>query len=202
MAKQKAIIRKLQSVETLGCTTVICSDKTGTLTTNEMCVENFFVLRGKNSDDLINFKVKGTSYTPEGDIEGLKEFLNSNDGTSIRKFGECITLCNDSKLMLDKDKNDRVIRSGLPTEAALKVLCEKIGAYDSKFSRVNYKQNVEQYNTHLASAYSKVASLEFSRDRKSMSVLVKGKDGKNRMFIKGAPDYLLEKSKKCLSADG
>lgn len=56
--------------------------------------------------------------------------------------------------MLDKDKNDRVIRSGLPTEAALKVLCEKIGAYDSKFSRVNYKQNVEQYNTNLASAYT------------------------------------------------
>jgi magnesium-transporting ATPase (P-type) len=121
---------------------------------------------------------------------------------NLRKFSECLALCNESKLMLDKDKNNRVVRSGLPTEAALKVLNEKIGFYDNAIKMVPYKENVEQYNTFVTKAYQKVATLEFSRDRKSMSILVKGEDKKNRMFIKGAPDYLLEKSKKVLNQNG
>ena len=67
---------------------------------------------------------------------------------------------------------------------------------------VPFKDNVEQYNTFVTKEYKKVATLEFSRDRKSMSILVKGSDGKNRMFIKGAPDYLLDKSKKCINQNG
>jgi P-type E1-E2 ATPase len=74
MAKKKAIIRKLPSVETLGCTTVICSDKTGTLTTNEMSVESFFVVGDNEGKVLSSFKVDGISYNPAGSIENFESF--------------------------------------------------------------------------------------------------------------------------------
>jgi P-type E1-E2 ATPase len=71
MAKRNAIVRKLPSVETLGCTTIICSDKTGTLTTNEMVVTQFFVF-GKDADEVVAWDVQGTSYEPVGEITGFK----------------------------------------------------------------------------------------------------------------------------------
>ena len=104
----------MDSVETLGCTTIICSDKTGTLTTNEMVVEHFF-------------DVEGSSYTPEGDVKGLKDYVKECVPKHLKYFLTCMSLCNESKLLVDKKK---VTRSGLPTEAALKVLNEKVGAID------------------------------------------------------------------------
>ena len=77
MAKHNSIIRKLDSVETLGCTTIICSDKTGTLTTNEMVVEQFFVVEGEEPAKIKNFAVEGISYNPEGEIKGLTEYFKS-----------------------------------------------------------------------------------------------------------------------------
>lgn len=70
MAKRNAIVRKLPSVETLGCTTIICSDKTGTLTTNEMVVTQFFVF-GKGPNEVVTWDVQGTSYEPIGEITGF-----------------------------------------------------------------------------------------------------------------------------------
>lgn len=114
-----------------------------------------------------------------------------------------MVLNNEAKLIFDKG---RVNRTGLPTEAAIKVLAEKIGKYDANFKNkfVPVDQgNVEQYGAYLASNYEKRATLEFSRDRKSMSVLMKNKiSGKNVLFIKGAPDYLLKASKKVLNKEG
>lgn len=67
MAKKNAIVRSLPSVETLGCTSVICSDKTGTLTTNQMCVENFVMFENDNGG-LLEYSVEGTSFAPHGSI--------------------------------------------------------------------------------------------------------------------------------------
>lgn len=110
---------------------------------------------------------------------------------------------NDSTLSIDKN---RVSRKGLPTEAAIKVLSEKIGRYDPLFKNkfVPLEEGgVEQYGTYLSSNYKKVATLEFSRDRKSMSVLALNKQtNQNLLFIKGAPDYLLKSSKKVLNKQG
>lgn len=71
MAKRNAIVRKLYSVETLGCTTVICSDKTGTLTTNEMVVEELFYF-GSDANDIQHSKVDGVSYEPKGEVTAIK----------------------------------------------------------------------------------------------------------------------------------
>lgn len=113
-----------------------------------------------------------------------------------------MSICNESKLFMDKG---RVCRSGLPTEAALKVLVEKFGAYDPDFNtnRKPFASAVEQYNDFVNGEFDKLATLEFSRDRKSMSILVKPKNGeKNLMFIKGAPDYLLERTNKIVNTNG
>lgn len=203
MAKKKAIIRKLPSVETLGCTTIICSDKTGTLTTNEMSVEKFFVIGNKNGSQLAAFDVKGHSYNPEGEIVGFEAFNSAHIAKNIKVFATSMVLNNEAKLIFDKN---RVNRTGLPTEAAIKVLAEKIGKYDPDFKNKYVPLSaghVEQYGAFLSQEYEKKATLEFSRDRKSMSVLMKSKNAAdNILFIKGAPDYLLKASKKVMNKDG
>lgn len=196
MAKENAIVRKLMSVETLGCTSVICSDKTGTLTTNEMVVKEFFILKN-GSSDIDNHKVTGISYQPDGEISDFSDgVLNKNKG--LRQFFESMTLNNDSRLLRS---DGRITRSGLPTEAALKVLVEKSAKYDSRASFDSSRP--EGYGEYLTQDYEKRATLEFTRDRKSMSVVCFSKSrGQNVMFVKGAPDYLIKNASKCVLADG
>ena len=195
MAREKAIVRKLPSVETLGCTTVICSDKTGTLTTNEMVVKDFFYF-GNSATDYLHSEVSGNSYQPEGTISNLKDG-QIYQSKSLRLFVECMSLNNDAKLIKSEGK---ITRSGLPTEAALKVLVEKFARYD----QVRLDGSLaEAYGAYLTQGYKKLATLEFSRDRKSMSVLCKDqKTGKNVMFIKGAPDYLVKSAKNVMLSNG
>jgi Ca2+-transporting ATPase len=134
MAAKNAIVRKLPSVETLGCTTVICSDKTGTLTTNQMAVAEL-VLNGDAAGIMRDFHVEGTTYGPlDGLIRDLQPgVLDKN----LQSFGEIAALCNDAGVSY---KGHQFRATGLPTEAALKVLVEKMGVPDESAQRVILSQ--------------------------------------------------------------
>lgn len=141
MVKRNAIIRKLPAVETLGCTTVICSDKTGTLTKNEMTVKKIFF-----NDQII--EVSGVGYIPKGDFYVEKKEI---DRKNLELIGRISALCNDAKLVHEKDYT--VI--GDPTEGALLVLAEKIGMQKSD----------------LEERFPRKDELTFTSERKMMSVL-------------------------------
>lgn len=113
MAANRCIVRRLPSVETLGCTSVICSDKTGTLTKNVMCAVKFGVV-GPDGQ-IKEFDVEDNSYSPKGDVKGL----------SHSEFAGSQTL--QSLALVCAINNRATVESGEPTERALMVLAEKLG---------------------------------------------------------------------------
>lgn len=201
MAKKNAIIRKLPSVETLGCTTVICSDKTGTLTTNEMsCV---VVCHPSNdSTKLKNLEVEGHTYSPIGKINGL----DSLSSPTIA-LAQISSLCNESSI---EYKDGKYVRVGEPTEAALKVLVEKMGLPDKSEQEElvkGRKSSPENYVSHCGeywkNQFTILATLEFNRNRKSMSVLCKPKDNSgNVLLVKGAPEGVIDRCSSIMLQDG
>lgn len=116
MAAKNALVRKLPSVETLGCTTVICSDKTGTLTTNQMAVSKL-VAMGAKANTVRSFDVEGTTYDPfDGKIQ---DWPMGRMDSNLEIIAKIAAVCNDSGV---EKSGQHYIASGLPTEAALKVL--------------------------------------------------------------------------------
>ncbi|KAJ2559563.1 hypothetical protein EV175_000286 [Coemansia sp. RSA 1933] len=203
MADKNAIVRSLPSVETLGCTSVICSDKTGTLTTNQMSVSRVVVL---DADAAVReLEVTGTSFGPEGQVlsRGSAVLNAAADSLSVRGSTEALrdvvlvsALCNDATVAYSHEKGMHT-HVGEPTEAALKVLAEKIGtpdaAFNSTLAALSNADRAQACCQWIGQRYRRLATLEFTRERKSMSVLVSDpKDSAaGHLLVKGAPENVL-----------
>ncbi|OBT93360.1 hypothetical protein VE01_08766 [Pseudogymnoascus verrucosus] len=196
MAAKNAVVRSLPSVETLGSCSVICSDKTGTLTTNQMSV-NKLVYLNESGSDLEEFDVEGTTFSPEGKVRFQGTQVTDLAATSytVEQIAEISALCNDAQLALD-DKTGIYSSVGEPTEGALRVLVEKIGTPESSKKAQNGNSALADPLSKSSSWYERraprLATYEFSRDRKSMSVLV-GDKNSQRLLVKGAPEAIIER---------
>jgi P-type Ca2+ transporter type 2C len=172
MIKRRAIVRNLPSVETLGCATVICSDKTGTLTQNRMTVQRVWT-------DGEWYRVSGSGYDPVGDFVLGEHPIQPLRRPALKRLVEISAVCNNAAMSFDDNEGTWQIQ-GDPTEGALLVLAKKAGLDnpDSSFTRLD--------------------EIPFDSERKLMSVLVKH-DTDTYLFVKGAPDVLLERCTKILT---
>jgi len=198
MVKRNAIVRKLPSVETLGCCTVICSDKTGTLTTNQMVVEALVVAGSAGGKELTEYAITGQKYAPtDGTIQN---YDTTKDTIGVLEtVAEVCALCNDAQIVYKEGQYERI---GEPTEAALKCLTEKMGL-PGYAAPTNDVERASFFGTVLQNKYDLEATLEFCRDRKSMSVLCKHKEqGSRTLFVKGAAELLVERCTKLMRSDG
>ncbi len=170
MAKENSIVRRLPAVETLGCTSVICSDKTGTLTKGEMTVQRIYV-----NDKAL--KVTGVGYEPKGEFLFEDKKLDPTREKVLHTLLKAATLCNDAKL--GKEEGRWAVK-GDPTEGALVVAAAKAGLW---------KEEIEKEEPRMS-------EIPFSSERKRMTTTheVHG-DGKIA-YMKGAPEIVLEKCNK------
>jgi len=184
MLRRHALIRKLPVVETLGCATVICSDKTGTLTKNEMTVRELWV-------DGRTVGVSGEGYSPKGKfIAGGKE-ISVKDVPGLSLFLKIAALCNNSMLVKNglgisgffrRSRGPTWNIKGDPTEGALLVAAAKAGIW---------RERIEEEE-------ERIGEIPFDSERKRMSVIYRSGPEKF-LYVKGAPDVILERSSYCLS---
>ncbi|KAL9268572.1 Calcium-transporting ATPase 4, endoplasmic reticulum-type-like protein, partial [Drosera capensis] len=197
MAQKNALVRKLPSVETLGCTTVICSDKTGTLTTNQMAVANLVAMGGRPGS-VREFHVEGTTYSPaDGKI---RDWPAGGMDANLQMIAKVAAICNDAGV---EQSGHHFVANGMPTEAALKVLVEKMGLPNG-LDPVSSSRNGDVLASSAAwnKLEHRIATLEFDRDRKSMGVIVSSSSGRKTLLVKGAVESLLERSSFVQLADG
>ncbi|MEK3915335.1 calcium-translocating P-type ATPase, SERCA-type [Paenibacillus sp. FSL H7-0331] len=178
MIQRKAIVRKLPSVETLGCASVICSDKTGTLTQNKMTVTHLWL-----GGDIL--EVTGEGYEPQGDIKLKGERVDVRNHLMLRKLLQVSVLCNNAQLSEQTEVTKRKKQTmedaksvwslqGDPTEGALIVLGAKAGLTVPS----------------LSGLFNRTSEFPFDSERKRMSVLVEHQGGR-MACTKGAPDVLI-----------
>ena len=197
MAQKNAVVRSLPSVETLGSCSVICSDKTGTLTTNQMSVNRILYLN-ESATALEELTISGTSFNPAGDVSHNGKVIDSpaSNSDTVAQMVEVCALCNEAQLSYNP--NTRVYSIvGEATEGALRVLTEKVGTPDEMTNRTKQSKSAEAGLHHATEHYQMYAphraTYEFSRDRKSMSVLVAKSGGQEKLLVKGAPESILER---------
>ncbi|WP_130483338.1 cation-translocating P-type ATPase [Sphaerotilus mobilis] len=172
MAAQGAIVRRLSAVETLGSTTVICSDKTGTLTRNEMTVTRLWLADGRQ------WGVDGTGYVPTGALLG--ERLPEPGDPLLSDLLRAALLCNDADLLAPDDgERSAWTALGDPTEAALVVLARKIGPA------------LALPTDTLRRDWPRQAELPFDADTQLMATRHVAPDGHLVVYLKGAPERLL-----------
>ncbi|XP_028668103.1 sarcoplasmic/endoplasmic reticulum calcium ATPase 2 [Erpetoichthys calabaricus] len=199
MARKNAIVRSLPSVETLGCTSVICSDKTGTLTTNQMSVCRMFVVENVVGDfcALSEFTVTGSTYSPEGEVLRNGVPISCSHYEGLVELATICALCNDSSLDFNEAKGTYE-KVGEATETALCCLVEKMNVFDTNLRVISKAERATACSSVIKQLMRKELTLEFSRDRKSMSVLcspnkpTRSTSG-SKMFVKGAPESILER---------
>lgn len=173
MAKKNALVKRLSAVETLGCTSVICSDKTGTLTQNEMTICNLW-LPGQE------LKVTGLGYAPVGKIFSGDKEIYAAGNMDLKTLLTAASLCNNARLVPPNDETDRYTVLGDPTEACLGVAAQKAGI---------------DVNEQLMLT-PRIRELPFDSRRKRMSTIhlmeipVNGSDC--IAYVKGAPKEVLE----------
>jgi Ca2+-transporting ATPase len=173
MAKQNAIVNRMSIIETLGETTVICTDKTGTLTQGEMTIRTVYI-------DKKEIEVTGSGYEGKGEFLYNSEPVvpTSDSSQSTQQLLRAAVICNDTRIeRTGVDMEYKVL--GTPTEGALLVMAAKAEVF---------KESIEG---------NRIEEMPFSSDRKMMSVLFKEKD-KNTCFAKGAPEVLLQKCSQIL----
>ena len=164
MAKEKALLRRLQAAETLGAATTICTDKTGTLTQNQMTVKKIWLASGE-------IEVTGSGYNPEGHFELDGEKFDYKSSKNLLLLLKTALICNHAKVQKIASEWEAI---GEPTEAALVV-----AAYKAWLNDDNDDTTVNEFS--------------FNSTRKRMSVILQEQDGLTA-YVKGAPEVILERS--------
>jgi cation-transporting ATPase F len=188
MAARRAIIRKLPAVEALGSTTVICSDKTGTLTQNEMTVRAAWVRSSRPGPAGVQYAFSGSGYEPAGEISG--DGRAAAESPALAELLRCGALCNQSRLVPpDGAERPRWSIQGDPTEAALLVAARKLPALADAGDP--------------QSASPRLAAVPFESDRQYMATLhERPGDGARVLYVKGSVERILGMCREALANDG
>ncbi|MGB9670368.1 MAG: cation-translocating P-type ATPase [Halothiobacillaceae bacterium] len=167
MAQEKAVLRRLPAVESLGSVTVICTDKTGTLTRNEMTAVQL-IMPGRT------LEVRGVGYAPDGDFLHDGEPLDPQQDEPLIQLARCALLCNDARLR--HDDNGSWILAGDPTEGALVTLAMKAGL------------DPAAETAH----YPRIDEIPFESEHRFMATLHHDHEGHAFVLLKGAPERVLD----------
>ena len=166
MAKRNAIIRLLPAVETLGSVTVICSDKTGTLTRNEMTVQTV-----ATSEHI--FDVSGSGYDPHGGFSLNDKDISASDHAEIMEMAKGAILCNDSTI---EKIDDKWVLQGDPTEGSLLTMA--------------LKANLDL--SQVSNSFPRTDIIPFESEHRFMATLHHDHAGHGFIYVKGAPERILE----------